>query len=193
MAMLHLSISPRTSLGWFVGDAQRQAIDVLRGFGFEATDQVIAKMRWCDFEKIDLVVLSHFNGAKADSLTWREFGEAIALRSALFVMKASFECARILDSGDTVTEALALAVQRLARARANMSIAPAWATGMGSRTAPLQREGAAAAKRIKLRISEELPRWNANTASRLARELKTTPKNIRSHKATLQKKSERIR
>jgi len=74
-----------------------------------------------------------------------------------------------------------------------MSIAPAWATGMGSRTAPLQREGAAAAKRIKLRISEELPRWNANTASRLARELKTTPKNIRSHKATLQKKSERIR
>jgi len=69
----------------------------LRGFGFEATDQVIAKMRWCDFEKIDLVVLSHFNGAKADSLTWREFGEAIALRSALFVMKASFECARILD------------------------------------------------------------------------------------------------
>ena len=205
MAMLVLTMSRQTRTASDIDNAQRAAMSVLRRHRITPTDAAIGELRWGEFEKIDLTTLTHFQGAKSDRITWRQFGHWLEIRSALFALKASFECGVVLEAfaaaKDDVrvkselspqvaitAQQLGDAMQRLTRVFANMATANAWAKGMGAITGPRDRNDAQEAERKKQAVRAVMPKWNRNTASRLAAKLNTTPKHIRA----IKKKNEPI-
>ncbi len=78
------------------------------------------------FDSIDLAALARFQGAKAERLTWSEFGHYIEFWSAVYCLRGILD---IRIEGRATEAELWRSAYKIGRMYANMQTARAWASG----------------------------------------------------------------